>query len=53
MKKTIFQALFVLLWLFASIWSFNHINPWVGIGLMIVAMIVLVIKFDNFLKQQM
>jgi len=34
-NKIFMTFIIVVLWIFASIWCFNHINAWIGIGLFI------------------
>lgn len=35
LNKKILTVLLMLIWIFISVWAFNHINPWVGILLSI------------------
>lgn len=35
------------LWIYASIWSFNHINAWAGIGLFILGIYISANKIFN------
>lgn len=39
-NKIFFYALIVAIWVYASLWCFNHINPWVGIGMVILGMYI-------------
>ena len=34
-NKIFLTFIVVALWIFASVWCFNHINAWIGIGLFI------------------
>jgi hypothetical protein len=32
---------------FAAVWTFNHVNPWIGIGLGVAIAIYLLVKLSN------
>jgi hypothetical protein len=43
-------AILVFVWINASLYVFNHINAWAGIGLIVLGLIISVEKSINFLK---
>ena len=44
MNRVFINVLLVLIAVYAAIWAFNHINAWVGIGIVVV-LIYLLIRF--------
>lgn len=39
-NKIFSTFIIVALWLFASIWCFNHIDAWIGIGVFILGLYI-------------
>lgn len=39
-NKIFLYTLIALIWVYASLWSFNHIDPWVGIGMVILGIYI-------------
>jgi hypothetical protein len=39
-NKFFLTSMIVVLWIFASIWCFNHIDAWIGIGVFILGMYI-------------
>lgn len=50
--KIIFQLLFYGIAIYACVWIFNHINPWVSFMVIIAIIAYLINKFINFIKKQ-
>lgn len=48
-KYALYTILFIVLFSVAS-WTFNYVNPWVGIGLALVLVIILTNKIINKFK---
>jgi hypothetical protein len=39
-NKIFLTFIVVALWIFASVWCFNHINAWIGIGVFILGIYI-------------
>lgn len=39
-NKIFLTSIIIVLWIFASIWCFNHIDVWIGIGVFIAGMYI-------------
>jgi hypothetical protein len=50
--KTAFQILLFAISFYAGIWMFNHLNPWVGILLIIAIIIFSINKLFNYFKKR-
>lgn len=50
--KTIFQLLLYAVLFYGGLWSFNHINPWIGILIIVLIISYLINKIYKFLKQK-
>lgn len=50
MKWVNFFIGFVIV-LFVSIWTFNHIHAWVGIGIAFVLFYIVLYKIVNYIKE--
>jgi hypothetical protein len=49
-NKVFLTFIIVGLWLFASIWCFNHVNAWIGIGLFILGLYISAKKISKTIK---
>lgn len=49
--KYVNYLIIILMILFVSIWSFNHINAWIGIGIAFLTGYFLVSKLFNLSKE--
>ncbi len=47
MFKFSIQALGAFAVVFGSVWLFNHVNAWVGIGVVVIAILLLIYKSEK------
>jgi len=50
--KIIFKLLLFFVVFYGGLWSFNHINPWFGILIIIILLSYLINNLFNFFKQK-
>lgn len=46
-NRVILTAIAMFLWVYASIWCFNHINAWIGIATFILGTYILIKKLEK------
>jgi RsiW-degrading membrane proteinase PrsW (M82 family) len=51
-NKIFLTFIVVALWIFASVWCFNHINAWIGIGLFILGTYISVKQLNKTSKNK-
>jgi len=51
-NKIFSTFIIVALWLFASIWCFNHIDAWIGIGVFIFGLYISAIQIFKTIKNK-
>lgn len=49
--KYSFKLLLLFAYTYAAVWSFNHINAWVGIALFVGGTIFLINQFSKYFKK--
>jgi len=50
--RYVFKIMAYVLAYFASIWTFNHINAWLGIIIAIITTVLLILNFININEKQ-
>lgn len=46
-NKITIVLLVIFIWIFATFWTFNHIDPWVSIGMFILGIYIIVKKLEK------
>ncbi len=52
MKKIMIYVFIYCIILYAAIWTFNHINAWIGIAILLLTIGITIIKLESKIKQQ-
>jgi hypothetical protein len=49
-NKIFLIFIIIIVWIFASIWCFNHINAWIGIGVFILGTYISIKQLEKTSK---